>query len=57
MAQTVNNLLAMHETGVASLSLIPESDPWVRKIPWRREWPPTPVFLLGEFHGKRRLVG
>ena len=32
-------------------------DPWVRKIPWRREWQPTPVFLPGEFHGQRRLVG
>ena len=32
-------------------------DPWVRKISWRREWPPTPVFLPGEFHGERSLVG
>ena len=32
-------------------------DPWVRKIPWRREWQPTPVFLYGEFHGQRSLVG
>ena len=31
--------------------------PWVRKIPWRREWLPTPVFLPGEFHGQRSLVG
>ena len=31
--------------------------PWVRKIPWRREWQPTPVFLPGEFHGQRNLVG
>ena len=23
-------------------------DPWVRKIPWRREWQPTPIFLPGE---------
>jgi len=23
-------------------------DPWVRKIPWRRAWQPTPVFLPGE---------
>ena len=23
-------------------------DPWVRKIPWRREWQPTLVFLPGE---------
>ena len=26
-------------------------DPWVGKIPWRREWLPTPVFWPGEFHG------
>ena len=27
-------------------------DPWVEKIPWRREWQPTPVFLPGESHGQ-----
>ena len=32
-------------------------DPWIRKIPWRRKWQPTPVFLPGEFHGQRSLVG
>ena len=32
-------------------------DPWVRKIPWRRTWQPTPVFLPGESHGQRTLVG
>ena len=32
-------------------------DPWVRKIPWRREWQNTPVFLPGEFHGQRSLAG
>ena len=35
----------------------PRFDPWVRKIPWRREWLPTPVFLPGECHGQRSLVG
>ena len=30
--------------------------PWVEKIPWKREWMPTPVFLHGEFHGQRSLV-
>ena len=30
---------------------------WVRKIPWKREWLPTPVFLPGEFYGQRSLVG
>ena len=33
----------------------PELDPWVRKIPWRREWLPTLVFLPGESHGERSL--
>ena len=32
-------------------------DPWVRKIPWRRAWQPTPLFLRGESHGQRSLVG
>ena len=32
-------------------------NPWVGKIPWRREWQPTPVFLLGESHKQRSLVG
>ena len=30
---------------------------WVRKIPRRRAWIPTPVFLPGESHGQRRLMG
>ena len=31
-------------------------NPWVGKIPWRRVWQSTPVFLPGEFHGQRSLV-
>ena len=38
----------MQETQVQSLG-------W--EDPKRREWQPTPVFLPGEFHGERRLVG
>ena len=30
-------------------------DPWVGKIPWRRVWQSTPVFLSGESHGQRSL--
>ena len=45
----VNNLPAVRETWAWSLL-----DPG--KIPWRREWQPTPVFLPGEFHGQRSLV-
>ena len=32
-------------------------NPWVGKIPWRRAWQPTPVFLLGESPGQRSLAG
>ena len=38
----------MQETRVRSLG-------W--KIPWRRKWQPTPVFLPGEAHGQRSLAG
>jgi len=43
VAQTVKNLPAIQET-------------WVQKIPWRRAWQPTPVFLPGESQGQRSLV-
>ena len=43
----VKTPLAIQETRVWS---------WVRKIHWRREWQPTPVFLLGEFCRQRNLV-
>ena len=46
-SSVVNNLPAMQETRVQSL---------VRKIPWRRKWQPTPVFLPGESHGLRSLA-
>ena len=49
MAQTVKNLPARQETLVRSLA--------EGKMPWRREWQPTPVFLPGESHGRRSLVG
>ena len=32
-------------------------NPWVRKIPWRRTWQLTSVFLPGESHGQSSLVG
>ena len=32
-------------------------NPWVGKIPWRRKWQPTAVFLPGESHGQRSLEG
>ena len=48
VAQMVKNLPSMRETRFC---------PWVRRIPWEREWQPTPVFWLGEFHGHRSLAG
>ena len=48
VAQTVKHLPTMWRPGF---------DPWVRKIPWRREWQPTPILLPGESHGWRILVG
>ena len=44
----VKNPPAMHRRGFY---------PWVGKIPWRRKWQPTPVFLPGESHGQRSLEG
>ena len=46
MAQKVKNPPAVQETWV-------RKDPWVGKMPWRRAWLPSLVFLPGEFHGQR----
>ena len=32
-------------------------NPWVRKVPWRRKWQHTPVFLPTKSHGQRSLAG
>ena len=48
VAQRIKCLPAMQET---------RFDPWVGKIPWRREWQPSPVLLPGESHGQRSLAG
>ena len=32
-------------------------NPWVKKIPWRRKWQPTPVYLPGKSHRQRSLEG
>ena len=44
----VKNVPAMWETGF---------HPWVGKVPWRREWLPTPAFLPGQSQGQRSLAG
>ena len=43
----VKNLPAAQETGFS---------PWVGKIPWKREWQPTPALLPGECYGQRSLA-
>ena len=48
VAQTVKNLPTIQKTWV---------QPTVGKIPWRRKWQPTPIFLPGKSHGQRKLVG
>ena len=48
MAQQLKNPPATQETLV---------DPWVGKIPWRKKWQLTPVFLPGKSHGQRILAG
>ena len=41
---------------VKDLPAMLEFDSWVGKIPWRRKWQPTLVFLPGESHRQRSLV-
>ena len=48
VAQWVKNLPGMQDPGF---------DSWIEKIPWKRAWQPTPVFLPGESHGPRSLLG
>ena len=55
VAQTVKKSgLQCRRPGIGTLG---REDPWVEKIPLSREWQPTPVFLPGEFHGQRSLMG
>ena len=50
MAQAVGNLPAIQEAHDTWFNL------WVREMPWRRKWQPTPVFLPGKSHRQRLLV-
>ena len=52
VAQRLKHLPSMQENWIAG-RLIPGSG----RLPWRRKWQPTPVFLPGESHGQRSLVG
>ena len=48
VTQTLKNLLVMQVRGF---------NPWIGKMPCRRAWQPNPIFLPGESHGQRSLVG
>ena len=48
VTKTVKNLPACGKHGF---------NPWVGKIPWKRKWQLTPIFLPGESHGQRSLAG
>jgi len=41
------SLVAQMVKKLPEMQIKPEFDPWVRKIPWRKEWLPTPIFWLG----------
>ena len=45
------------EFTLANLSKGKKVEENMKKIPWRRAWQPTPVFLPGESHGQRSLAG
>ena len=49
--------MARRQRGLCLQCRRPRFNPWVRKIPWRRPWQPTTVFLPGEFDGQKNLVG
>ena len=51
------NSLPTESSGKFMSQFRPRFHPWVGKIPWRRDWQPTPVFLPGESCGQRSLVG
>ena len=53
------NMLSMGKVSACNAGdpgLIPGLD-WVGKIPWRKKWLPTPVFLRREFHGQKEPSG
>ena len=50
-------LVVMKNSPANEGGMRPGFSPWVGKIPWRKAWQPTPVFLPGESHGQRSLTG
>ena len=67
MVECVNNISGLYSGFPGGISKDPACqcrrhkrrgfNPWVGKIPWRRAWQPTPVFLPGGSHGQTGLAG
>ena len=53
----IHNIISKYKKKICLQCSKPRFNPWVRNIPCRRKWIPTPAFLLGEFHGQRSLAG
>ena len=49
----ITSLVAQIVKNLPAVQVLYWFDPWVGKIPWSREWQPTPVFLSREFQGQR----
>ena len=43
--------------GLVSKESVAMQETWVGKVPWRRKWQPTPVFLPGKSYEQRSPVG
>ena len=54
---TCNRLIGKESACQCRRHQRPEFNSWVGKFSWRRAWQPTPVFMPGESHGQRSLVG
>ena len=57
LALTVLCFSVSYLKGLLELSSCLCLNSWIGKIPWRRKWQPTPVFLPGKSHGQRSLAG
>ena len=49
----------IHKTSALGFpgGLVSKESAWIGKIPWKKEWLPTPIFLPGESHGQRSIAG
>ena len=53
----INVHIHLHDGYASGGDVRDVGDPWGGKIPWRRAWQPTPVFLPGKSHEQKSLAG